>query len=187
VLITGDLFVNVPPIGQVFAYPDFSEWLLSEPFALGFLQGQKIRFVLDGYADDTHKADYHAALQNLINLNSEALTEVAPFVAEYCAEMLDLYDELDRPNILIETPSDVWKYVQFGSELHVNRRADGDDEDGIYFSFDCNCDWELEHGLNLVLRDGLVFTKVGPYDGHLTNADAYADPTLKGVVFKQFH
>lgn len=28
--------------------------------------------------------------------------------------------------------------------------------------------------------------KVGPYDGHLTNADAYADPSLAGIVFVPF-
>ena len=48
---------------------------------------------------------------------------------------------------------------------------------------ECGCDWEPEHGLELVLEDGARVTKVGPYDGHLTNAAAYADPTLESVVY----
>jgi len=106
-------------------------------------------------------------------------------VIRYCNEMLDVYDD-DRPSVSLERDSDIWKSAQFGSEMPVSRRADGDDEDGIYFALECNCDWEPEHGLVLVLRDGLAFTKVGPYDGHLTNSDAYANPKLKNVIFKSF-
>ena len=32
-------------------------------------------------------------------------------------------------------------------------------------------------------RDGRAVTKVGPFDGHLTNADAYADSSLVGVIY----
>jgi hypothetical protein len=46
-----------------------------------------------------------------------------------------------------------------------------------------NCDWEVEHGMQLVLRDGRTVSKVSPYDGHLTNADAFADPKLVGVIY----
>jgi hypothetical protein len=34
-----------------------------------------------------------------------------------------------------------------------------------------------------VWRDGKAITKVGRYDGHMTNSDAYADPELVGVVY----
>lgn len=178
--------MNVPPIGPVVPHPDVSEWLLSEPYELRCLLGQTFQFVLDAYVEDTHQTDYHVALRNLLELDSAALAAVEPYVVQYCNDTLSLYDEQDRPPVRLAVPSDVWKYVHFGSELHVVRRAMGDEEDGIYFSLECSCDWEQEHGLVLILRDGLAFTKVGPYDGHLTNADAYADPTLKGVIFKRF-
>lgn len=178
--------MNVPPIGLVTPDPNVSEWLVSGPYALKCLLGHAVQFVLEDYADDTRKADYQSALQNLVHLNSAALTAVELHVLQYCNEMLDLYEASDRPDVEIEHPSDVWKYVQFGSELVVTRREEGDEEDGIYFSLGCSCDWAREHGLALVLRDGLAFTKVGPYDGHVTNADAYANPLLKGVIFKSF-
>lgn len=176
----------MPPIGLVIPHPDVDEWLLSAPFTLKCLLGHTVQFVLEGYADDTQKSDYQSALQNLIHLNEAALTAVELYVVQYCNKMLNLYDEVNRPHFRIEHPSDVWKHVQFGSEFFVTRRAEGDEEDGIYFSLECSCDWEQEHGLVLVLRDGLAFTKVGPFDGHLTNADAYANPMLKGVIFRGF-
>ncbi|WP_166856790.1 DUF6985 domain-containing protein [Telluria antibiotica] len=178
--------VNVPPIGPIAAHPDVNEWFISEPHQIKCLLGHVVQFVFDGYIDDDRKADYHRALQNLIDLDSSVLAAVEPYVTQYCNETLDLYDDQDRPHVSIQQPSDVWKYVQFGTEVHISRRAHGDDEDGIYFSLECNCDWEPEHGLVLVLRDGLEVTKVGPYDGHLTNSDAYADPNLKNVIFKSF-
>lgn len=145
-----------------------------------------VQFVFDGYIDDAQNSDYQRALQNLLELDSSALTAVTPYVAQYCNEVAYLCGDNKMLQVSIERPSDVWNYVQFGSELHVSRRANGDDEDGIYFSLECNCDWEPEHGLVLVLRDGRAFTKVGPYDGHLTNSDAYGDPKLKNVIFKSF-
>lgn len=79
--------------------------------------------------------------------------------------------------------ADVWRHVTFGGEIIVRVRADGDSEDGVYLSIECECDWEPEHGLMLVYRDGPTIAKVGPYDGHVTQADAYANPDLVGVVY----
>jgi hypothetical protein len=42
-------------------------------------------------------------------------------------------------------------------------------EDGrVYLSVECECSWEIEHGLQLVFRDGRAISRIGPYDGHLT-------------------
>ena len=84
-----------------------------------------------------------------------------------------------RNAFLIRAPEDVWRHVQLGDELWVQRAQSG----RWFVSIECECDWEPEHGLQLVLEDGARVTKVGPYDGHLTNAAAYADPTLEGVVY----
>jgi hypothetical protein len=53
----------------------------------------------------------------------------------------------------------------------------------VYVSVGCECDWEVEHGLQIVFRDGATVTKVGPFDGHLTNASAHARDDLEGVVY----
>src|SRR5262249_22635402 len=113
----------------------------------------------------------------------EVLDEADRYVVQYCRETLDRYPKEHRPDVRVEQPSDVWSYVELGREIHVSRRADGDSEDGVYLSLECHCDWEVEHGLQLVLRDGRSITKVGMYDGHVTNADAYAKPSLVGVVY----
>jgi hypothetical protein len=42
---------------------------------------------------------------------------------------------------------------------------------------------EPEHGLQVVFQNGLRVNKVGPYDGHLTNSDAYGDDNLEQAVY----
>jgi len=53
----------------------------------------------------------------------------------------------------------------------------------VYVSVEYECDWEPEHGLQIVFRDGRTVTKVGPYNGHLTNNSAYGRPDLDDVVY----
>jgi hypothetical protein len=89
------------------------------------------------------------------------------------------YDDDFKP---IESPADVWKCVHLGSQPTVSRRAYGDK--GIYISLECGCDWEEEHGLQIVFKNGLKVNKVGPFDGHLTNSDAYDDESLEDVIYK---
>jgi hypothetical protein len=72
--------------------------------------------------------------------------------------------------------------VRLGSQPVISRRSYRDK--GIYVSLECGCDWEEEHGMQLVFKNGLQVVKVGPFDGHLTNADAYADDSLENVVYK---
>lgn len=50
----------------------------------------------------------------------------------------------------------------------------------------CNCDWEYEHGLQFVFRQGRVLTRVSAEDGHLTEADAYDKPDSKDKLLSQF-
>ena len=83
---------------------------------------------------------------------------------------------------MIDSPKDVWKHIQFGDEAMVIRRPYHDK--GIYISLECNCDWEEEHGLQIVFKNGLKVNKIGPYDGHCTNVDAYANKSLEDVIYK---
>jgi hypothetical protein len=177
--------VKIPHLGDLEPYPHFDEWLVSAPFPIPLLRGHHCRFVFDaGEGALVHAEALGVALGNMLRLQASALAEVQHLVFQYCREMLDVYEPADRPAILVRRAEDVWQHVAFGSEFHVSLRSEGDDEDGIYFSLECNCAWEPEHGLQIVIRDGLVVTKVGPFDGHLTNSDAFADHRLKGVVYK---
>jgi hypothetical protein len=177
--------VRVPHVGELAPHSHVDEWLVSDAVPIPLLRGHPCRFVFDdGDGVPAQVEALGVALGNMLQLDASALTVVQHLVFQYCREMLEVYEPAHRPAIVVRRADDVWHHVSFGSELHVLRRNEGDDEDGIYFSLECNCAWEPEHGLQIVLRDGLAVTKVGPFDGHLTNSDAFADRALKGVVYR---
>jgi hypothetical protein len=79
--------------------------------------------------------------------------------------------------------------VDLAIRLHIDCRVEpivtrdpyGDRR--VYVSLKCECDWEPEHRLQIVSRDGRTVSKVGRYDGHLTNSAAYNTDALDGVEY----
>ena len=43
-------------------------------------------------------------------------------------------------------------------------------------SISAECDWEVEHGLQMVFRGGGRLSRVSDQDGHLTHSDVYDTP-----------
>lgn len=151
--------------------------LVSEPIPVPVLDNAPLQFAVDGYVDDPVRQDFHAAIRTFLALDRSALTEAAPAVFEYYRDMADEFgdDEEDFPRIT--GPGEVWDHVTFDRhQVTVRRNGEGKP---VYVSVECECTWEEEHGLQLVFRDGARVTKVGPYDGHLTNAS----DDLQDVVY----
>lgn len=89
-------------------------------------------------------------------------------------------DWMDAQMGVPETPADIWRFV----EPHVLVLEKGPRGDGHwYVVVDADCGWEEEHGLMLVWRGGRRLTKVGGYDGHLTNEDASDDEATRDAVY----
>jgi hypothetical protein len=72
--------------------------------------------------------------------------------------------------------------VKLGGRPVASRRSYGDK--AVYISLECDCDWEVEHGLQIVFKEGRAVTKVGPYNGHLTNSDAYDDERFEKTIYR---
>lgn len=141
-------------------------------------------FIVEGYVEDTMKEDFHQAIKHFIALKKLQLKDAEPHLLAYYQDTVAHHPAPgDIPTIT--QAADVWSHIDFGFEVTVRRRADGDR--AVYLSFECNCDWEPEHGLQLVFKNGNVIAKLGPFDGHLTNADAYGDPALEDVVYRRRH
>ena len=173
--------MEIPGLGTVKVDAEFG-WLRSEPLPVGALGGHSCCLVLEGYEGDSHQQDFHAAVVSMLSAEKDLLRNAAPDVFRYYEEMNSQWEPGD-PEYVEADVQDIWEHVRLGRELHVSRRSRGDR--AVYLSLECSCDWEPEHGLQIVFKEGRAVAKVGPYDGHLTNVDAYADPTLEGVVYKR--
>lgn len=170
--------MNVPGLGEVTKDEQLG-WYRSEPIPVPMFGGKKCHVVLDGYDTDPRKDEFHVAIANFLSATPDVLREADEPLFRYYKNNEEWWTEEGEPPIT--SADELWKHVQLGGQPMVTRRAYGDQ--GIYISIECECDWEPEHGLQLVLKNGLKVNKLGGYDGHLTNSDAFGDAKLEGVIY----
>lgn len=168
------------PKGFITIDDSFDE-CMTDPIAIAFLDNMECEFLLEDYMDDNKKDDFHSAIKNFINLDKSVLYDVSEYAFKYYQDSAkhSAFEYETFPKI--KKPIDVWKLVKFGFEPIVSRR---DIDNTIYISLGCNCAWKKEHGLQLVFKNGSFINKLGGYDGHLTNSDAYDNEDLEYVIYK---
>ena len=170
--------MEIPGLGTV-AQDDYG-CFRSEPLLVPALRNAICRFVVDGYENDPSKDDFHVAVAAFLSVDESALRAAGPAIFAYYEDVQsEVGEEDDFPSIA--GPDEIWEHIDLGGEVTVRRGTDA--EGRVYLSLECECDWEPEHGLQIVFRDGRAVTKVGPFDGHLTNASAYGRDDLKDVVY----
>ena len=172
--------IEVPVLGEVQRY-EFDNWLKSKPIAVDVFDGEKVEFILEDYAEDEVKEGFHQAIANFLAIDESVLKQAQNHIYQYYKDVADYMTPDEEGYLEIANPQDTWDHIELGATPIVSRRAYGDKE--VYISLECDCDWETEHGLQIVFKQGLVVNKVGPYDGHLTNSDAYADDKLENVIY----
>ncbi|KGQ20588.1 hypothetical protein LF41_1125 [Lysobacter dokdonensis DS-58] len=172
--------LQIPGLGAVVKDERFG-WYYSDPLPLALLNGQLCRIGLEDYDEDEAPHQFHETIANLLTAPFSVLRAAEQHVFQYYLDVNDNWDPSDAEYVSIASPSEVWQHIGLDAEPMVTRRAYGDR--GIYVSLECSCAWEPEHGLQIVLKDGNVVNKVGPYDGHLTNSDAYADAAFENVIY----
>jgi hypothetical protein len=173
--------MQIPGLGPVSEDAEFG-WHRSRPIPVPVLGGARCRFVVEGYVDDPAPEDFDAAIGTFLALDQRALTAAALSISAYYKSIMDdVVASDDDWYVEIDGPDDVFDHITFGEEPMVSRDPYGDRR--VYVSLECECDWEPEHGLQIVFRDGRTVSKVGPYNGHLTNSAAYNDDALDGVVY----
>ena len=158
---------------------EYGGWV-SEPIAIPSLSRTPFGFWLDNYENDPHPEDYHRAVANVFTAGRQALLDAAEFVFRY-------YRDTRRgggPRLWIWRTQSVWRHVQLGTTFVV-LRDHGEGRD-VFLSLECECDWEPEHGLQVVFKNGLSVTKVGPFDDHMSNSSAFGGPLPQKCDLQEF-
>jgi hypothetical protein len=173
--------ILIPGLGHVTEDREFG-WYVSAPVRVPVLGNLMCSFIVDGYDREEYREAIHGAIRSFLTIDDDVLKQAEPALLEYLEDMNSNWDPGDEEFIALARPSDAWKHVRLGTELHVRpRKKDGK----AYISIECGCDWEPEHGLQIVFKEGRVVNKLGPYDGHMTNSDAYAKPELEDVIYRR--
>lgn len=160
--------MNIAPLGILKPDPKLPEWLVSEPVSVPYFGGQPLTFTLVGLTEaDTE--DMQSAVTAFLGLKADARLAASRYVFQNYRRMVEAVGE-DEIECHIKSPDDVWAYVQ-PSEIFVSRRNRRDML--IYIQITAECDWEREHGLQIVYRRGSELSRVSDQDGHLTHTDAY--------------
>jgi len=129
-----------------------------------------------------------AALANFIKGGDALLDKATKHLWRYYRATIAAFSDIEIDDYEIPRlarDADIWKHVTLSlpPSFHLGRQSKY--EPGIsYFSFEGGVSWEPEHGLQVVFEHGRRVCKVGPYDGHLTQAHAFGDLSLVRVVFK---
>jgi hypothetical protein len=169
--------MTIPELGTM--KPGDYGVLDSEPIAVPVLGGKLCTITLEDYLGDPKQEEFHVAVKNFLTITPAVLKEAEAHIYRYykdCAEYVE-----DDEILKIDSPSEVWKYVTLGNQVWVQRRAYGDK--GIYITLESDCEWEVEHGLQIVLKNGLKVNKIGSFDGHLTNSDSYDREDYENVIY----
>jgi hypothetical protein len=162
--------MNIPSLGSLTPHSDIPEWLVSKPLAIPYFDGLKLTLTLDGL-DSTDERKANTTIESFLKLSAEDRIAASPYVFKNYQRIADLAYEEDL-GCKIASNRDVWNHVR-PSEIFVRRR--GQDQT-IYVQISAECDWEPEHGLQIVYRHGRMLSRVSAQDGHLTHSDAYGLP-----------
>ncbi len=172
--------VEIPILGKL-EKEHFDDWLRSKPTTVKVLGGGQFKFILEGYEEDKEKQEFHQAIENFLSIDESVLKKAQADIFQYYKDIFVQLVPDDDWYVKITKPNGIWEHIKFGSFPMVSRRHYGDKL--VYISLECSCDWEQEHGLQIVFKQGLFVNKVGPYDGHLTNSDAFANDELENIVY----
>ena len=112
------------------------------------------------YISNENKLSYaEKCAEYFSNMPDELVDRLCKYCIRYCEEMRDVLDEED-----MEVPDgikgrEILSYIT-PSVLIIEEKCD---ESIIEFHVECDCDWEIEHGLEITIKDNKILY-VGSYD-----------------------
>lgn len=167
--------MNIDPVGWFEEDFSLDDLFVSAPYILPYFGTPEVEFHIEGYEADQNKAEFQEAIQKAVSLNSKDVDGIASYIHQFYKQ----YEDPRYIDFVIPYPEEVWDYVTI-SFAYVSRRSRRDRS--VYVSFAGGCDWEEEHGFQIVLRDGCRLVRVSTQDGHLTTADAYDLPESEDSI-----
>ena len=170
--------INCNAIGNLKQNENFHDWWESDLIAIPFFNNKKLKVTFRDFDPDydlTFLKEASDAFNIFLSKKSEDKLLLSKEVfANYKGFIDDVEpDWLEGAINNVTNPIDIWNFIK-AKEIYIVRRHRRDHE--IYLEVSCSCNWEEEHGLQLVFKKGLQLTRVSGHDGHITDADAYNIP-----------
>ena len=174
-------------IGELVRDKTFFDWWQSEMVAVPFWADQKLAVIFMGFEpeDDEHFIeDADKAMSAFLSLGLQDKNAISSLVHQNYKDYLEDVgdDDIEEKIRSIKNENEIWQFVH-PTDIYVSRREKDND---IYVQIACECDWEAEHGLQLVFKQGRKITRISAQDGHMTEAEAYDKPDEQDELLSQF-
>ena len=176
-------------IGKLKQDDQIDDWWESELIEIPFFNKEKLKIIFTDFipeSDLENIGEWDNALKLFLENSDSDRIKLSHLVYKNCTDFLKMveFNEADQHLRKIKNKNKIWDYVQ-PNEIYISRRPYQDKD--IYVNINCECDWEQEHGLQLVFKQGKKITRISQIDGHLTEADAYDKPDCEDTLLSQFN
>jgi len=161
-------FIEIEAVGKMMQDKNYSDSYQSQPLPIQFFDGKKLEITIYGVheSDPNLVSEASRAIQSFLLKDEKEKYDYSSLVYQNYLEVVEMVGaDFFEIEFEIENERDIWKYV-YPSQIYVSRNSDGDED--VYLEIKCGCEWEDEHGLQLIFRRGLKLTRVSEIDGHLT-------------------
>jgi hypothetical protein len=169
--------MTIPELGPLAPDTHIPEWLVSAPIPIPFFDGTPLAFTLDGFELGDESA-IGAAVGSFLSLTSDDRIAASNHVFKQFQRYTTFLSR-DELGCWPEHPTNVWQHVH-PTALTLCRRGRRDTH--IYVRIEAECDWDPEHGLQIIYRCGHTLSRVSEQDGHLTHTDAFDLPEHQDVI-----
>lgn len=175
-------------IGELKQDDNFHDWWKSDEIEIPFFNNKRLEVTFMGCEPEQDRIfieEADKALVNFFKLKNDYRKSISELAYKKCMGYLDAIDfnDADEPLRQIKDVHEIWNFI-YPTELYLTRRPYR--EQDIYVLLACECDWEQEHGLQFVFRQGRKLTRISDQDGHLTEADAYDKPDEEDDLLSKF-
>ncbi len=173
-------------VGTLHQHEEIRDWWKSAPVHVELVDAElPVSFIeFEPERDGDFLKDAEEALTNFLELSSFYRLQMIKYIHQYFLEFSEYLDEKTFPEKMKDVqPLAIWNFV-YPTEIFVSRRLKNDKD--IYIVLACECEWDKEHGLQLVFRKGMKLTRVSDQDGHVTEADAFDIPDSEDALLSAF-
>lgn len=145
--------------GQLTQDENFEEWWNSELIEIPYFQNKRLKIVFTEAENESYLTLADIALDSFMHLSiSDRQIHSSKITENYKQNLIFEY----TPRLELKSDNEIWNFV------HPNIIILAQNEVGeIYVLIECGCDWEEEHGLQLVFKNGQQLTRVSYNDGGL--------------------
>jgi hypothetical protein len=175
-------------IGELTQNDNFDDWWNGSNIPVPFFDNAALGVTIMHYTpaeDENFMQQADEALTNFLQLGTADRLAISSYVFENFEDFKnDVGDDYFSEELQqLEDEQGIWKFVR-PNEINISRRHRRDKD--IYIAITLSADWEEEHGLQLVFRQGKKLTRISSIDGHITDADAYDTPDEEDKLLSAF-